>query len=160
VRYTLNHKKPSALSSDTCVEDQVYHRRRRSKEKRNQKKGSSLIYHGMDPSLLPSEVEWRKLSIVACPKGNLVGHLDRPLRCWLVKVVHWRGLGDLICLSGEDLVWPCRWNLVGRGKVPRVRTNMESKVALVSFYLLVPLPKDSTRKKEVIRRIRSDLIGG
>jgi hypothetical protein len=54
----------------------------------------------------------------------------------------------------------CRWDLMGRGEVPRVHIDLESKDALVSVCLLVPLPKGNTMKKEVIRLIGSGLIGG
>jgi hypothetical protein len=55
VRSTLSHEKPSAPRSHTCTDDGVYCRRRRSKDKRNQKKENRC--HGMDPSLLPSKAK-------------------------------------------------------------------------------------------------------
>jgi hypothetical protein len=62
----------------------------------------------MDPSLLSSEAEWKKLSIVICPEEVLVGCHNRLLLCWLEEVVHRRGLEDLIRLLGKKLVRSCR----------------------------------------------------
>jgi hypothetical protein len=100
------------------------------------------------------------MSIVGCPKGEIVSCMDRLLRCSLVEVVHRRGMGDLLCLLGRDMVWSCHLNLVGQGKVSHICNDTDSKDVLVSVYLLVPLIEGSTMKKEVIHRIWFDLVEG
>jgi hypothetical protein len=48
---------------------------------------------------------------------------------------------------------------MGQGKVSQIRTDLESRAALVSVCLLVSLLEGSI-VKEVIRQIRSGLVGG
>jgi len=43
---------------------------------------------------------------------------------------------------------------------PRVCTDLESRIVVLSLYLLVPLANGSTTKKEVILWVEFDLGGG
>ena len=73
MRSTTRHEESLTPNSKTFSDDEMYHRRRYM-GKRNK------VFHGlMDPSLLPYEVEIRKLSIFGCPEGELVGFPDFPL---------------------------------------------------------------------------------
>jgi len=120
---------------------------------------------GSNPSLLTSEAEWKtlkKLNKVGWPDEELVESADCPLnlcpgefeRCW--------GLEDLVPLPGIDLKRICCWDLLWRGEVPRILTDLEPGYVLVSIHLLVPLSDGSTLKnvKILLKCIWQDSVIG